>query len=768
MGRSSVARAFQASIYVLTVLAALLAAVGEGAWFPGVATIPVAIAAYVLNERRGTLRLPLLWINILAGTAFLATAVEFFQGEVELRMLSVMHLLMYLTWIVMFVHRPPRHYWWLCGLGVTQVAFGAVLTNSGWFGLLLVLYVPAGLWTLCLFTLYQGELQAEPSVNLTSRSSVRPAIHFDGRQSWLTLRFAMNVGLLIISGVFLGGAMFLFVPRVWAEGSSSFRGGGEETVTGFSEEVQLGEIGEILNNSRRVLQVKFFDNDTDKPLSVEEVAKAWGEEEPLFRGMVLDTYFDGRWTGPGNSRPRHLTQRFARGMIRQEYIQEEIGSQVLFGMRPFVAGKMRQGRPPMEINPENWTLTSPRTSRGGAQEYFVYSYNPENVSHDTLGKDLPKLNFRFAQRYSFVPLGLDRLGQISASVTSPDALQKFRGSSQKKVALALVDYLRDSGEFGYSLKMQVHDVGVDPIEDFLVNRREGHCEYFASALALLLRVRGIPSRVVTGFKGGRLNELTNSWEVQQRHAHSWVEAYLDEQWVTLDAVPSGRLRSLSQFDRTPQTWQNVKSLTSAVWDKYVMRLDGNVQQEWFYDPLQRKIGRSFESLRFRQSREARKALFGLFDSPREWLSWSGAFVAVFLFLVGWALYRFARKLPAWIKRLMQWAGVATDQRHVRIDFYERFRGLAESRGLRRRPGQTQREFVEEIQKLWTRSTAASGFRGIPTQLPDSFYLERFGEERLPPEDRAALNSALDILERWLKEHPRPRFGNGLAEGAGAP
>ena len=66
---------------------------------------------------------------------------------------------------------------------------------------------------------------------------------------------------------------------------------------------------------------------------------------------------------------------------------------------------------------------------------------------------------------------------------------------------------------------------LDPVEDFLVNRKSGHCEYFASALALLLRSVDIRSRIVNGFKGGDWNDLTETLNVRQKHAHSWVEAY---------------------------------------------------------------------------------------------------------------------------------------------------------------------------------------------------------------------------------------------------
>ena len=110
-------------------------------------------------------------------------------------------------------------------------------------------------------------------------------------------------------------------------------------------------------------------------------------------------------------------------------------------------------------------------------------------------------------------------------------------------ARALESYLRDSGQFHYTLEMGVNDARLDPVEDFLVNRKKGHCEYFSSALALLLRSIDIPTRVVNGFKGGDWNDLTQSMNVRQKHAHSWVEAYVghDAQnspiWITLDATP---------------------------------------------------------------------------------------------------------------------------------------------------------------------------------------------------------------------------------------
>ena len=121
---------------------------------------------------------------------------------------------------------------------------------------------------------------------------------------------------------------------------------------------------------------------------------------------------------------------------------------------------------------------------------------------------------------------------------------------------ALEAYLRDSGQFTYTLQMSVDDSRLDPVEDFLVNRKRGHCEYFASALALLLRSVDIRSRMVNGFKGGDWNDLTETLNVRQKHAHSWVEAYTGRPRApitTLSGSPSIQHPSRNDKDRSPRS-----------------------------------------------------------------------------------------------------------------------------------------------------------------------------------------------------------------------
>ena len=111
-----------------------------------------------------------------------------------------------------------------------------------------------------------------------------------------------------------------------------------------------------------------------------------------------------------------------------------------------------------------------------------------------------------------IDLRISRLAeQITAS--APSNYEK---------ALAIEQYLR--AHFGYTL-----DLGrvrpQDPLAYFLFERKEGHCEYFASSMAVMLRTLGIPSRIVNGFRGGEFNDLTGQYVVRASNAHSWVEAY---------------------------------------------------------------------------------------------------------------------------------------------------------------------------------------------------------------------------------------------------
>jgi transglutaminase-like putative cysteine protease len=126
---------------------------------------------------------------------------------------------------------------------------------------------------------------------------------------------------------------------------------------------------------------------------------------------------------------------------------------------------------------------------------------------------------------------------------------------------AVEQYFR--GNYGYSIGIDVPP-GKDPIHGFLVARPNAHCEYFAQAAALLLRMRGIPTRYMTGFVAAERNEYGDYWVARNEHAHAWCEAWDDARgWVVVEATPPAGLPFQStSAPRHRQLWEYISGFVS--------------------------------------------------------------------------------------------------------------------------------------------------------------------------------------------------------------
>ena len=185
-----------------------------------------------------------------------------------------------------------------------------------------------------------------------------------------------------------------------------------------------------------------------------------------------------------------------------------------------------------------------------------------------------------------------------------------------EVARLFERQLSSSGQFQYTLQGAERDTSIDAIEDFVSNNPRGHCEYFATALALMLRSQGIPSRVVLGYRCDEWHEDQQCYQVRQLHAHAWVEAFLDRDqvaqvpeplrgsqrthwthggWLRLDPTPAGEVGTQAAERTTWGAWQGRWHGLQRYWDKYIVDMDRNKQRE------------SRSTSRFRGPREASPA-----------------------------------------------------------------------------------------------------------------------------------------------------------------
>jgi transglutaminase-like putative cysteine protease len=161
--------------------------------------------------------------------------------------------------------------------------------------------------------------------------------------------------------------------------------------------------------------------------------------------------------------------------------------------------------------------------------YDVYSLLDDPPERAPVLYPPPVLRLAEREVYLQLPALDSRIGELARSFAAGEAGDLAR-------ARAIERHLRSA--YGYTLELPDREVA-DPLANFLFVRRKGHCEYFASSMAVMLRSLGIPSRLATGFQSGVYNPVSGLWLVRASDAHSWVEAWIPGYgWTTFDPTPA--------------------------------------------------------------------------------------------------------------------------------------------------------------------------------------------------------------------------------------
>lgn len=793
---------FYISVYSLACLSGGMLAWAEGDLLPTGLTLPIGIAAYFLNEKWRVIRLSGVWVNSLALVAFVYPAMEFFSPNIEGRLLAGAHLLVLLQWIVFLQDKQPQQYWWIFALSILQVAVSAVLTHSGLFGILLLVYLLMAMWSLSVFSLFLGaekfqeetdpESAREPArpvplayalasaggggipvmdlgrgmPSLVANATQRP----DGG-TWINRRFAGGVIAMSFAALFIGFGFFLAIPRYWIGGitfrsQSSEGGGGIQPLSGFSEKVTLGDFGQILESPAVVMKVAFQNETTSEAVDIATHAAAFGMEEPLFTGTVLVKYDGkGRWSHPKGITEDHVQSLDYRGAdrsrappyldrLRQSYQLEPIGSNVLFAMRPLddkIQAKIADTAGGISKQRETSVLTRENSDSNKGIKYAILT--PLHPNEDA-GRETPSEEY-LRQTRKLPPGGLERLQQLTVEALAPlQSSDRRTPILDMERARRLESHLRDSGDYQYSLDDRIINPEIDPVEDFLFNRKSGHCEYFASALTLMLRSANIPARLVTGFKGGVSNR-NKEFEVQQRHAHAWVEAYIKDQkrWVMFDATPAAARQAVVEQAVGPFAWwTSFRQGFTDFWHYYIFSMSLERQEELLFGPLKNMVANGASTTGLMKMNNAVliiQAIFAFLLSPAQWVSWRGAVVALAIALgstLGVAAVRELRKL--W-RRLMGGRRRGNASRPGRVDFYEAFIAIMKAHGFSRNDAQTQREFADEVRNAIATRLQPHGLALLPAELSDAFYRVRFGRNTLSVAEHHRLVEQLDRLKTCL-------------------
>jgi len=742
---------YRASFYLMLFVATMSLSgdnpEGHFARILGAAVAVVGAIAFFMVDRARLWTLPRRAANVLAIASMGVLYFEYRLDEAQ-RIPALAHWLVYLQLIKYFLPKTAEDDWFLFLLGLMQVLIGSVVNQSDQVGAWLFLWAMLAIWVLGQFFLQREAERFSPAAQTGSPRVMQPPA-VDPYRGVFNLSYAAATVRVMAATLALGGLIFLVLPRE-AGGIRSQQGTPmAKHLTGFDEEVQLGQLGEILENDSVVMTVELTDTEGQPFRPTDEL---------LWRGVTMLRYQDGKWhrqtKGTQSVVSFKSDPRIKEGPILHQRIKlEPIDSPALFAIRPILDASSVHPFPP-SLTTNDGTLFRPDQS-SGEYDYEVIS---DLVADRVQPHESPPSDH---DRYlTAVPPGLlPKLRAIAEPLVAGIPAEGREGIEAR--ARKLASYLRDSGNYTYTLQMSVVDRAIDPVEDFLVNRKEGHCEYFASALALLLRSIGIKSHVVNGFKGGDWNELTQTLNVRQKHAHSWVEAFTgyDHEnvnlpiWLALDATPAAaRRRSIAQVGGLAGTFRPLTDAIRHIWVFYIIGYDGDRQDRLVYAPM-RTIIREVRDQYLHMGAWLRKWLTRLFnfENVGEFFSLRG-FVVSFVTLalavgVGYPLFRIGQTLVRWLRGPVVGAAYSSPG----TLFYRRLIQILAAHDLERAPEETQSEFAERAQEFLTgQGRITESVASVPQQVASAFYQVRFGHRELEADRLAQLDAGLDQLEAGLK------------------
>jgi len=460
-------------------------------------------------------------------------------------------------------------------------------------------------------------------------------------------------------------------------------------MSGFTENVELGQIGEIKKNSAVVMRVQ-----TGKPI---------GYDRLRWRGIALTTFDGRRWTAsdhnPQELKPKedgwiYTTDSRLKadepGMFYTVYL-EPLATDAIF-----IPGKVTRLRGNFTGEGGNSFAAMRRTSilRDSTGTLLNPFHNYTAVRYAGISS-LPPLNAAklraastdypgdITETYLQLPPLDPRIPELAKQIT-----KNARTPFDK--ALAIESYLHN--RFTYTLNL-TGKPGDDPLAHFLFETRAGHCEYFASAMTIMLRTLSIPSREVNGFLPGEYNDLGGDYIVRASDAHSWVEVYFPGiDWQTFDPTPAGPENATGFLTRLGQyaDWLEI------TWSEWVIGYDF-AHQLALAQNLQRDTRNWSESARgwFERKQRAGKKWMKSWQLQRGVLGYLLP-IALVLFLVA-LRFNLLAELSRRVRLFFQLRGsvVRTDPQLASRLYAELLRMLAR-RGLMRAVSQTPLEFAAAV------------------------------------------------------------------------
>jgi transglutaminase-like putative cysteine protease len=528
--------------------------------------------------------------------------------------------------------------------------------------------------------------------------------------------------------------------------------------------VELGQIGVIKQSGEVVMRVR-FDEGQD------------AASNARWRGIALSNFDGKRWTRgsrQGTAVPPEMQGWYAVGERIPGWDTEAMISQArkLRESPRFVLPRLRYTVLLEPIATDTIFLATqgyavrgafaPGVSVAGRAARNAYLEIDATASVSNPFRNLARIRYEGASRIPAYPASLLReasteypekyrqeylqLPELDARIEELAIRVTGQAATPYDKAIAIEQHLKT--QYGYTLEL-TSPTGKDPLAHFLFVRRAGHCEYFASAMTVMLRARGIPARLVNGFLPGEYNDVAGDYIVRSRDAHSWVEAYFPGfGWIPFDPTPATDAPQRNLFARLGLYWDWVE----LTWSEWVINYDVNHQatlartmeqtsREWVV-----RTREYFRSLYRKGVELTGKAQERIAAAPGA----VGGFAVVLLALA--MVWRRKQIAELWLRLTAArgWKLGTKGEAAGRIAtvHYEQMLRVLAKRGMRKAAGETPLEFVARI--------GGSELRVVVAELTALYQSARYG-------DRGAVPEQFSSLQRQIREILR---GNRRVASAG--
>jgi transglutaminase-like putative cysteine protease len=757
---------------ILLIAVAIPLAMSEGVWWYWAATVLAVVlgrSSYHIG-RRAALSSGVARVAIILAFVFLCF--EYFWAP-TIPILALAHFMMVVCFCRLMQRRTPREHAQILVLALLLLVIAAIVSDHVVFLIVLTVFVTVGMRALLRFHLLVESCRTQYRNALVANEPVPREMSLTDRRPRSLWGIALTTSGCALA---IGIGLFVLFPRVGAGmlGHSDRLGAGR-AVTGFSPTLDFKSIHVIRKSDRPVMRVRLTTRD-GQPV---QAARTY-----YFRGTVLvqygcrrprlGTHWEWQEVPYRQTRPRSYVNRRPLAVndpivvvpelegqadadiIEQQYLIESASDAYLFSCYPAV--ELEPGNLP---NVQEWPpgqVLKTRRKLGKTLRYTVRSakeVGPEQatalarhrqdrgMSEPTVLMPAPTL-----PREDEIREYIARITEGVGPLNDPDNRYDF--------AERVVAHLQ-SDAFTYTLSLPPLETGVEPVGEFLLNTRRGHCEYFASAMAVMCQLSGIPARVVNGYRSTEYNDIGHFFLIRQKDAHAWVEAFIPGyDWVTFDPTP-GERRVPNSLKRWVLAVRGLGDYLQFQWADLVVAYGSDHRHElltgfadWVKRPVQTEqtvVGAVVAFVR---------ELFGwrLQLTTRErviyWVF--TLLVTLLIILISYVVIVVSRRITDSLVHFYR-MGRSARRRHRGAAFYQQFSRQMTRLGFERPAHQTPLEFARELAARF--DVLADG-----VEVVQDYYDVAFGGRVLSP----GRHERIERFLQRLRELSRGALASAVASG----